>query len=127
MIQKKLNVRGVIANYCYICSCIKDVQETRVAVFFKNRGYSIVDFNDEADIYIINTCTVTNNSDRKDRKIINSIKNESFLKINFKKLLLSIFSFYLLKTLLQFQLNLLLLQQKHITKSFALVKLYLLL
>ena len=35
-----------------------------------DNGYEIVDFNDIADIYIINTCTVTNNSDVKSRKII---------------------------------------------------------
>ena len=37
---------------------------------FKNRGYEICDFNDECDIYIINTCTVTNNSDSKSKKMI---------------------------------------------------------
>ena len=30
---------------------------------FKNKGYEIVD--SDADIYIINTCSVTNNSDAK--------------------------------------------------------------
>ena len=32
---------------------------------FKNKGYSIVEHNEKADIYVINTCTVTNMSDRK--------------------------------------------------------------
>lgn len=48
---------------------------------FKNRGYEIVPFEEECDIYIVNTCTVTNNSDRKDRKIINSIKNKDACKV----------------------------------------------
>lgn len=48
---------------------------------FKNRGYEIVPFEEECDIYIVNTCTVTNNSDRKDRKIINSIKNKNACKV----------------------------------------------
>ena len=39
---------------------------------FKKKGYEIVDFNDKADIYIINTCSVTNTSDQKSRKIIRS-------------------------------------------------------
>ena len=39
---------------------------------FKKKGYTIVDFDDKADIYIINTCTVTNTSDQKSRKIIRS-------------------------------------------------------
>ena len=42
---------------------------------FKNRGYEIV--NDEADIYVINTCSVTNQSDAKSRKVINRIAREN--------------------------------------------------
>ena len=37
---------------------------------FKNSGYEIVDFNDIADVYVINTCSVTNTSDQKSRKMI---------------------------------------------------------
>ncbi len=36
----------------------------------KKNGYEIKDFNDVCDVYIINTCTVTNNSDSKSRKMI---------------------------------------------------------
>jgi len=41
---------------------------------FKNKGYIIVDKEDFADIYIINTCTVTNMSDRKSRQFIRKAK-----------------------------------------------------
>lgn len=34
------------------------------------RGYDIVDFDDAADLYIINTCTVTNRTDFKSRNLI---------------------------------------------------------
>ncbi len=37
---------------------------------FKKNGYDIVENNDMADIYIINTCTVTNMGDRKSRQFI---------------------------------------------------------
>lgn len=37
-------------------------------------GYEIVDFNDDFDIHILNTCTVTNASDAKTRKIIRSAR-----------------------------------------------------
>lgn len=37
---------------------------------FLDAGYSIVDFDDQADVYIINTCTVTNMGDRKSRQMI---------------------------------------------------------
>lgn len=41
---------------------------------FEDRGYSIVEENDISDIYIINTCTVTNLSDRKSRQFIRRVK-----------------------------------------------------
>ncbi|GAV22046.1 tRNA (N(6)-L-threonylcarbamoyladenosine(37)-C(2))-methylthiotransferase MtaB [Carboxydothermus pertinax] len=37
---------------------------------FQEKGYEVVDFNDYADAYIINTCTVTHLSDRKSRQMI---------------------------------------------------------
>ena len=41
---------------------------------FQEAGYEIVDFNEKADIYIVNTCTVTNMSDRKSRQILRRAK-----------------------------------------------------
>jgi threonylcarbamoyladenosine tRNA methylthiotransferase MtaB len=38
---------------------------------FYNAGYQIVPFTDQADVYIVNTCTVTNTSDHKSKNIIN--------------------------------------------------------
>ncbi|WP_248930920.1 tRNA (N(6)-L-threonylcarbamoyladenosine(37)-C(2))-methylthiotransferase MtaB [Paenibacillus hamazuiensis] len=37
---------------------------------FKNEGYEQVDFESTADIYVINTCTVTNTGDKKSRQMI---------------------------------------------------------
>lgn len=66
----------------YTLGCKVNTYESEFIIsLFKNRGYEIVDFNEECDIYVINTCTVTNNSDRKDRKIINSIKNKNACKV----------------------------------------------
>ena len=42
---------------------------------FIENGYEIVEFEEKADIYIINTCTVTNMSDRKSRQIIRRVKD----------------------------------------------------
>lgn len=41
---------------------------------FMDKGYEIVDFDEKADIYIINTCTVTNMSDRKSRQMLRQAK-----------------------------------------------------
>ncbi|HRY99269.1 MAG TPA: tRNA (N(6)-L-threonylcarbamoyladenosine(37)-C(2))-methylthiotransferase MtaB [Bacteroidales bacterium] len=42
-----------------------------LASAFDKDGYSIVELEDEADVVIINTCTVTNQSDRKSRQVMN--------------------------------------------------------
>ncbi|MGO1469088.1 MAG: tRNA (N(6)-L-threonylcarbamoyladenosine(37)-C(2))-methylthiotransferase MtaB [Tissierella sp.] len=44
---------------------------------FEDRGYSIVSDSDVADIYVINTCTVTNLSDRKSRQFIRRVKRQN--------------------------------------------------
>ncbi|MBQ8527108.1 MAG: tRNA (N(6)-L-threonylcarbamoyladenosine(37)-C(2))-methylthiotransferase MtaB [Lachnospiraceae bacterium] len=45
--------------------------------FLQKEGYKIVDFNQKADIYIINTCTVTNIADRKSRQMIHRAKKQN--------------------------------------------------
>lgn len=55
----------------YTLGCKVNLYESEVIMnSFKKRGYEIVDFEDNADIVIINTCTVTNTSDKKSRNII---------------------------------------------------------
>lgn len=57
----------------YNLGCKVNAYETEFLINeFKKKGYEIVDFNDKADIYIINTCSVTNASDQKSRKVIRS-------------------------------------------------------
>lgn len=41
---------------------------------FAQNGYEIVDFEEYADIYIINTCTVTNLGDKKSRQMVRRAK-----------------------------------------------------
>lgn len=51
---------------------------------FIEAGYEIKDFEEKADIYIVNTCTVTNMADRKSRQILRRAKQinpESILVI----------------------------------------------
>ena len=64
--------------------CRLNLYETdAIASEFAREGYEIVDFGPDADIYVINTCTVTNQSDKKSRQVINrSFKlNENALKV----------------------------------------------
>lgn len=41
----------------------------------ENAGYEIVPFTEEADVYIINTCSVTNIADKKSRQMLHRAKN----------------------------------------------------
>ena len=41
---------------------------------FMEKGYEVVDHTQKADIYIVNTCTVTNMSDRKSRQMLRRVK-----------------------------------------------------
>ena len=41
---------------------------------FIEKGYKVVDHTEKADIYIVNTCTVTNMSDRKSRQMLRRVK-----------------------------------------------------
>ena len=44
---------------------------------FIENGYKIVENCEKADIYVINTCTVTNMSDRKSRQILRRVKENN--------------------------------------------------
>ena len=41
-----------------------------MATLFRRQGYQVVPFEDSADIYVINTCTVTHQGDRKSRQLV---------------------------------------------------------
>ncbi|MCD7854975.1 MAG: tRNA (N(6)-L-threonylcarbamoyladenosine(37)-C(2))-methylthiotransferase MtaB [Clostridiales bacterium] len=45
-----------------------------MAELFKKSGYEIVSGNEKADVYVINTCTVTNVGDKKSRQAIRRVK-----------------------------------------------------
>ncbi len=42
---------------------------------FKEKGFDVVEYNSEADIYVINTCSVTENADKKCRQSIKKVQN----------------------------------------------------
>ena len=43
----------------------------------ESSGYVCVPFEEEADVYVINTCTVTNIADRKSRQMIHKAKKRN--------------------------------------------------
>ncbi len=55
--------------------CKVNLYDTEAMIeLFEKEGYTLVDFNEFADIYVINTCTVTNLGDKKSRQMIRRAK-----------------------------------------------------
>ncbi|MDB2385375.1 tRNA (N(6)-L-threonylcarbamoyladenosine(37)-C(2))-methylthiotransferase MtaB [Polaribacter sp.] len=62
----------------YTLGCKLNFSETStIARNFSNEGFSRVDFSEKADIYVINTCSVTENADKRFKTIV-----KNALKVN---------------------------------------------
>ena len=44
---------------------------------FEQAGHAIVDFEDKADVYVVNSCSVTNMSDRKTRQMLSKARKQN--------------------------------------------------
>lgn len=59
----------------YTLGCKLNFSETStIARNFENAGFAKVDFDDTPDILVINTCSVTDNADKKFKQIVNKAK-----------------------------------------------------
>lgn len=59
----------------YTLGCKLNFSETSaIARQFKEGGYKVVDFSMGADVYIVNTCSVTDHADRKCKKVVREAK-----------------------------------------------------
>ncbi|HWQ30604.1 MAG TPA: tRNA (N(6)-L-threonylcarbamoyladenosine(37)-C(2))-methylthiotransferase MtaB, partial [Negativicutes bacterium] len=69
----------------YTLGCKVNQYETEAMIeSFEAAGYEIVEYSDFADVYVINTCTVTNMGDRKSRQIIRralDLNPEAFIAV----------------------------------------------
>lgn len=62
----------------YTLGCKLNYSETStISRMFEQKGYKKVDFTDTPDIFIINTCSVTENADRKCHKIVREARGIS--------------------------------------------------
>lgn len=58
----------------YTLGCKLNYAETSaIGRQFKQADYDIVNFTDQADVYVINTCSVTENADRKCKKVVKEV------------------------------------------------------
>ena len=60
--------------FCTLGCKVNQYETNAMIEQFINKGYTIKEFNEKADIYIINTCTVTNMADRKSRQMLRRVK-----------------------------------------------------
>ena len=56
--------------FCTLGCRVNQYETRAVEESFINKGFTIGSFSDECDVYVINTCTVTAESDRKSRQMI---------------------------------------------------------
>lgn len=67
----------------YTLGCKLNFSETStIARDFQNQGFQRVDFEEPADIYVINTCSVTDNADKRFKTIVKAalkMNSEAFL------------------------------------------------
>lgn len=60
---------NTVALYTLGCK-VSQYETEAIAEGFEARGFRVVPFDDVADVYVVNTCTVTAESDRKSRQIV---------------------------------------------------------
>ena len=67
----------------YTLGCKLNFSETStIARDFSSEGFDRVDFSEKADIYVINTCSVTENADKRFKKIVKQaqkVNSEAFV------------------------------------------------
>lgn len=65
-----------VASHALGCK-VNQYESEAIAELFQQRGYHIVNIEQPADVYIINTCTVTNFGDKKSRQLIRKVKRQN--------------------------------------------------
>ena len=68
--QEEIKSRQKVAAFHTLGCKVNQDESEAMETLFKQAGYAIGDFEEEADVYVINTCTVTHLSDRKSRQMI---------------------------------------------------------
>lgn len=63
--------------FCTLGCKVNQYETQAINGIFKKEGYDVVDFEEKADVYVINTCTVTSLSDRKSRQMIRKAKKNN--------------------------------------------------
>lgn len=63
--------------FCTLGCKVNQYETDAMEEIFQRGGYEIKDFHEKADVYVINTCTVTNMADRKSRQMIHRARKRN--------------------------------------------------
>ncbi len=67
--NNRIKERKTVAFHTLGCK-VNTYETQGMQKLFEDAGFTTIDFSDKADIYVINTCTVTNLADRKSRQML---------------------------------------------------------
>ena len=72
-----MKARGSRVSFLTLGCKVNQVETEALMEEFILNGYEIVDFNDIADIYVINTCAVTRTAEKKSRAVVRRAKRRN--------------------------------------------------
>ena len=56
-------------------------ETSTIARSFLENGFELTDFSKKADFYVINTCSVTDNADKKFKNVLNRAKKATLMRL----------------------------------------------
>ncbi|NOW07884.1 tRNA (N(6)-L-threonylcarbamoyladenosine(37)-C(2))-methylthiotransferase MtaB [Clostridium beijerinckii] len=76
IVKRKNTNKNIVAFFTLGCR-VNHYETEAMAEKFIREGYEVTDFEGFADVYVINTCSVTNMSDKKSRQIISRARRRN--------------------------------------------------
>ena len=71
---------------------VNQYESACIASGFQTEGYELVEFEEKADVYVINTCTVTNRTDYKSRNAIRKALDQKLVNPDIRIVVTGCFS-----------------------------------
>ena len=75
--RKRNGGKGLKVGFLSLGCKVNYYETEKMKQQFEQAGYQVVAFGETADVYIINTCTVTNIADRKSRKMLHRARRNN--------------------------------------------------
>ena len=75
--KKKFNINNIKIAFLTLGCKVNSYETEAMQALLLAAGATIVEFNEKADIYVVNTCSVTNMADRKSRQMLHRAKKKN--------------------------------------------------